>query len=218
MILDCGGRSSSLLKPFGVERRTHDRLLCGWVYGKMTEGATGAGLTYVESAPDGWWYTSLLANGQRVLAWHTDSDLPAAALVRSRSALLGKARTSPYLMAEIADACFAGAEPPHVMAAYSSTLMPPAGDGWLAAGDAALSFDPLSSQGIFHALYTGLASAEVAERALSGDASGLSDYVVKLAKIEVVYQRNLTTWYELERRWPDQEFWQRRSGPFDSRV
>jgi flavin-dependent dehydrogenase len=89
-------------------------------------------------------------------------------------------------------------------------LTPPAGDGWLAAGDAALSFDPLSSQGLFNALYTGLASAEATERALSGDFSGVSDYVAKLAEIDTVYQRNLTAWYELERRWSNQEFWQRR--------
>jgi len=114
-------------------------------------------------------------------------------------------------MAEIAGVWFDGVEPPRVTAAHSSTLRPPAGDGWLAAGDAALSFDPLSSQGLFHALYTGLASAEAVDRSLSGDVSGLSDYVARLAEIEAVYQRNLTGWYELERRWSSEEFWQRRS-------
>ena len=93
----------------------------------------------------------------------------------------------------------------------ASALTPPAGDGWLAAGDAALSFDPLSSQGLFNALYTGLASAEAADRALSGDGSALSDYAARLAEIDAVYRRNLRAWYELERRWPDQEFWRRRA-------
>jgi flavin-dependent dehydrogenase len=217
LILDCGGRSSCLLKPFGVERRTRDRLLCGWIFGTLAESSTGGGLTYVESAPDGWWYTSPLADGRRVLAWHTDADLPAAAIVRSRSALLEKARRSPRLMTEIADVCFGGVESPRVTAAHSSTLTPPAGEGWLAAGDAALSFDPLSSQGLFHALYTGLASAEAAERTLRGDVSGSSDYVAKLAEIDAVFQRNLRNWYELERRWPHQQFWRRRAAMRDSR-
>jgi flavin-dependent dehydrogenase len=210
MILDCSGRTSSLLRPFGAKRRTLDRLLCGWIFGTMARRSKSSGSTYVESAFDGWWYTSVLSDHRRVLAWHTDADLPAAAIMRARSALLGKASDSPSLMAEIADACFKGSEAPRVTAAHSSTLTPPAGDGWLAAGDAALSFDPLSSQGLFHALYTGLASAEATERALSGDFSGLSDYAAKLAEIDAVYQRNLADWYELERRWPYQEFWQRR--------
>jgi hypothetical protein len=131
--------------------------------------------------------------------------------MRARSALLGMARDSPGLLAEIADTCFDGTGPPRVTAAHDSTLIPPVGDGWLAAGDAAQSFDPLSSQGLFHALYTGLSSAEVAERFLSGDASGLGDYAARLAEIDAAYIRNLKDWYGQERRWPEHEFWRRRS-------
>ncbi len=211
MVLDCGGRTSGLLRPFGAERRTRDRLLCGWLRGRMGEGRRGAGLIYTESAPDGWWYTSPLPDGRRVLAWHTDADLPGASLMRDRAALLERAGRSPTLMAEIADAGFAGDESPRVIAAHSSTLSPPVGDGWLAAGDAALSFDPLSSQGLFHALYTGLAAAEAADRALSGDDSALGDYAAALDRIDAAYRRNLGAWYRLERRWPDEEFWRRRS-------
>jgi flavin-dependent dehydrogenase len=211
MILDCAGRTSGLLKPFGAERRTHDRLLCGWLRGSMVRGCTGGGVSYTESAPDGWWYTAPSTDARRVLAWHTDADLPAAAVFRTGSALLEKARSSPSLMAEIADARFEDGEPPQVKAAHSATLTPSAGDGWLAAGDAALSFDPLSSQGLFHALYTGLAAAEAADRALSGDGSAPSGYTARLAEIEAVYRRNLAAWYGLERRWPEQEFWRRRA-------
>ncbi|MCY1030783.1 hypothetical protein OV207_04890 [Corallococcus sp. BB11-1] len=85
------------------------------------------------------------------------------------------------------------------------------GDGWLAAGDAALSFDPLSSQGLFNALFTGLAAAEATDRALSGDPSATSDYAGTLADIDAAYRRNLAAWYALERRWPEQEFWRRRA-------
>ncbi len=210
IILDCGGRTSRLLKPFGATRRVHDRLLCGWLYGTIVGGPGIGGLTYVESAPDGWWYTSAVGDGRRVLAWHTDADLPEAGVARNRFALLEKARSMPNLMAEIADACFDGVEAPRVMAAYSSTLSPPVGYDWLAAGDAVLSFDPLSSQGIFHALYTGLAAAEAVDRALSGDASGLREYAEELAKIDVIYRRNLARFYQMERRWLDQAFWKRR--------
>jgi flavin-dependent dehydrogenase len=146
-----------------------------------------------------------------MLAWHTDADLPAAALLQTRSGLLQRARSSPTLTAEIADTCFEGSGPPRVTAAHSATVMPPAGDGWVAAGDAAVSFDPLSSQGLLNALYTGLASAEAADRALSGDGSSLSAYASRLAEIDAVYRRNLAAWYGLERRWPDHEFWRRRA-------
>lgn len=211
MVIDAGGRTSGLLKPFGAERRARDRLLCGWLHGALAEGRAGGGMTYTESAPDGWWYTAPLPDGRRILAWHTDADLPAAAAVRSASALLNKARSSPTLSAQLADSRFDEGASLGVITAHSAVLTPAAGDGWLAAGDAALSFDPLSSQGLFNALFTGLACAEAADRALSGDASALSDYASTLADIDAAYRRHLAAWYGLERRWPDQEFWRRRA-------
>jgi flavin-dependent dehydrogenase len=219
MLLDCSGRTSGLLRPFGAERQTRDRLICAWIHGTMAGGCRG-GVVYTESAESGWWYTAPLADGRRVLAWHTDSDLPGAAIVRDRAALLECAARSPTLMAEIADASFLGTDPPRVIAAHSSALTPAVGDGWLAAGDAALSFDPLSSQGLFHALYTGLSAAEAADRILSGDDSAYGDYAASLARIDEAYRRNLEAWYQLERRWPDQEFWRRRArlAPHGARV
>jgi flavin-dependent dehydrogenase len=210
LIVDCGGRMSGLLKPFGAERHTRDRLICGWLYGRMAEGCENSGVTYTESADDGWWYTAPLPAGRRVLAWHTDADLPAATVVTNRAALLEKAGRSLSLMKVIADACFTGSEPPRVVAAHSSALTAPAGDGWLAAGDSALSFDPLAAQGLFNALYTGLAAAEAADRTLSGDDSAIAGYVDSLGRIEIAYRRHLAAWYQLERRWPDEEFWRRR--------
>ncbi|WP_435019963.1 NAD(P)/FAD-dependent oxidoreductase [Tundrisphaera sp. TA3] len=211
IVIDCGGRMSGLLKPFGGRRRTRDRLICGWLVGLAAGPGGRGGATFTESDADGWWYTARLPTGRRVLAWHTDADLPAAAILGDRSALVEKAGRSPTLAAEIADACFLGAEPPRVIAASSSTLTPPAGDGWLAAGDSAMSFDPLSAQGLFHALHTGLAAAEAADRALSGDGSAFASYSSSLARIDLAYRRNLAAWYRLERRWPRAEFWRRRS-------
>ena len=47
-----------------------------------------------------------------------------------------------------------------VVAAGTAHLDRPVGDGWLAAGDAAASFDPLSSQGILTAVLMGRDAAE----------------------------------------------------------
>jgi len=210
-IIDAGGRTSGLLRAFGAERQARDKLLCGWLHGALAEGHSGGGMTYTEAAPDGWWYTAPLPDRRRVLAWHTDADLPAAEALRTPAALLAKARQSPTLVAQLADARFEDSASLGVIAAHSSALTPPVGEGWLAAGDAALSFDPLSSQGLFNALFTGLAAAEATDRALSGDASAASEYAATLADIDAAYRRNLAAWYGLERRWPEQEFWRRRA-------
>jgi hypothetical protein len=55
-------------------------------------------------------------------------------------------------------------------AAHSSALEPCAAERWIAVGDAGLSFDPLSAQGLLHAPFTGLAAAEAADAYLPATA------------------------------------------------
>ncbi len=47
----------------------------------------------------------------------------------------------------------------HVRDASSALLSQAAGDGWIAIGDAAASFDPVTSQGLMNALSTALVAA-----------------------------------------------------------
>ena len=91
-------------------------------------------------------------------------------------------------------------------AASGGYLEPAAGPGWIAAGDAAQSYDPCV-QGLFNALYTGLAAAEAADRALLGDAGGLPGYAAELRDFRAAYGHHLVAWYGLERRWPHSPFW-----------
>ncbi|MFZ3210347.1 MAG: hypothetical protein WA188_02435, partial [Terriglobales bacterium] len=95
-------------------------------------------------------------------------------------------------------------------AAHTMAADPCAGSAWLAAGDAALSFDPLSAQGLLNALFTGLAAAEAADRHLSGCHDAVPGYVETISRIRLAYCRQLSFWYQAETRWPAAPFWQRR--------
>src|SRR6266849_9574720 len=65
---------------------------------------------------------------------------------------------------------------PIVMAANSSRLNRTIGKNWLAVGDAAITFDPLSAQGVHKALDSGLRAAHSLEGHLSGDDFALQGY------------------------------------------
>ncbi len=71
-------------------------------------------------------------------------------------------------------------------------------------------FDPLSSQGILTALFTGLRAGQAIDRALAGDAAGLEGYVCRVDAIDRVYSRHREAYYAAEGRWPDRPFWHRR--------
>ncbi|WP_207462712.1 tryptophan 7-halogenase [Azospirillum sp. SYSU D00513] len=211
LLVDAGGRASPLARGMGARRQTGDRLVCGWLHGRDAAGRQ-SGLTHIEADPDGWWYTAPLPGNRRVLAFHTDADLPAATDARDRGALMRRASERAFLSGILSGSGFAPEGEAGFCAAHSSALDPPAGEGWLAVGDAALGFDPLSSQGLFNALYTGLAAAEAADRHLAGDGTALADYRAGIASIRDAYRAHLRAWYGLERRWAERAFWSRRHG------
>lgn len=206
LIIDAGGRAAPAARRFGAKVRVEDRLVCGFVYGR----GGGPGLTYVEAVEDGWWYTAPIPGRRRVLAFHTDADLPSAHIARDRTALLAHAMRARELTSLLAEAAFVADDTAGFTAAHSATLEPCAGDGFLAAGDAALAFDPLSSQGLLNAIFTGLAAAEAADSHLAGDATALPRYRDTIAQVATAYRTHLAQWYGMERRWPEAPFWKRR--------
>ena len=78
-------------------------------------------------------------------------------------------------------------------------------------GDAALSFDPVSSQGIFNALYTGIRGAQAIDTALAGDRQAVPAYAARLEQIRSAYVGHHRLVYQAERRWTDHPFWTRQA-------
>jgi flavin-dependent dehydrogenase len=209
LVIDAAGRAAPVARRLGAQTRVDDRLACGWVYGR-DEGDGGRGLTFIEATEDGWWYTAPIPHGRRVLAFHTDADLPAARIARDRDALLARATSAKELADLLHASGFVAEETSGFTAAHTATLEPCAGPGFLAAGDAALAFDPLSSQGLLNALFTGLAAAEAADSHLRGDVEALSRYRDTIAGIAAAYRQHLALFYAEEQRWPEAPFWKRR--------
>jgi flavin-dependent dehydrogenase len=208
-VIDAGGRASPVSRSLGARRKSGDKLVCSWVNGKVRPIRRGAGFTYVEATEDGWWYSAPLPDNRRVIAFHTDCDLPTARSVADPKRLLRRATTNRELGAVLSESGFTPQQSGFT-AAHSAVLQPFAGNAWFAAGDAAFSFDPLSSQGLLNALFTGLVAAEAADRHLSGADDAQSEYSQTLSQVYSVYQRHLSQSYGAETRWSDQAFWQRR--------
>lgn len=117
----------------------------------------------IEATEDGWWYTSQLANQQRVVAFHTDDCDSAAKRARHRDGFLDLLLQTTTHISEIVELndwrllSGQGQAFPRCTAAGSSFLEPLGNERerWCAVGDAAVAFDPLSSQGIITALRMG---------------------------------------------------------------
>jgi flavin-dependent dehydrogenase len=89
-------------------------------------------------------------------------------------------------------------------------LEPPHGEDWLAVGDAAGAYDPLTSQGIYKALAGGLQAGDAIARRLAGEAADFTAYGESLARSWQEYLSLRSYLYTREARWPDQPFWRAR--------
>ncbi len=207
-LIDATGRHAAVARGAGARRRRDAPLvaLVAWLAPRPGDRDTR---TLVEAAPDGWWYMALLPDGSRVVAYHVDAE-EAAGIVRTEGAwaerLARTARVRRHLDAAAAEAT------PRTTDASGARLDRFHGDGWLAVGDAALSFDPLSSQGLFDALYTGLRGGEAVDAALTGDRSLAHGYGERLESVRAGYLRHHRVFYAEEARWPERPFWARRRG------
>jgi flavin-dependent dehydrogenase len=210
-VVDATGRASGFAVGCGVERVTLDHMVGIVGYFETGEGSEMADRsTLVEAVESGWWYSALLPEGRIVAAYMTDADLAARDRARTTAnwhALLAQA-THTRRRIEAYGYRLSGA--PRVVAANSSRLRHIAGASWLAAGDAAAAYDPLSSLGIVTALSTGLDAAAAIDLQLKGDSDALRDYARRMSESFASYVLNRTAYYRIEKRWPDSPFWSRR--------
>lgn len=208
-VVDATGAAARFARRYGGARsRAADRL-AGFV--RFFRPAGGPPGTLVESFRDGWWYTAPLPDGGRVAACMTDSDLAAELGVGTEAGWRAALERAPAVAAAMAGA--AGGGPVVARAARSRRLDPPAGEGWIAVGDAAASWDPLSSQGILKALRSGIFAAYAAGDLLAaGDRAGMERYARFQRSEWDGYLRARARYYGDERRWAESEFWRRRQG------
>jgi 2-polyprenyl-6-methoxyphenol hydroxylase-like FAD-dependent oxidoreductase len=146
LLVDATGRPALVGRRLGA-RVARDDALTGLA---ARLPFTGSGMALrLEAMASGWWYAAPLT-GQRLIAVAlTDADL----LPQGVGARLS------WWRAEAFSAGLIRAMAPEIpevslrsVAAWSQRLVPSAGPGWLALGDAAMAFDPLASAGMTKAL------------------------------------------------------------------
>jgi flavin-dependent dehydrogenase len=200
-IFDCGGRAHPVARRHGVTRRYDDHLIA--IFARYDGGSDEDSTTLVESVPEGWFHTALLPNGDRVVTFFTDTRMPWLTAARTSPGFDTLARKTTHVSKKLTVL----REEPRTADARSSRLVRFHGEGWIAAGDAAMSFDPLSSQGIVAALHAGTRAAQ----AILNDT--LAEYEATLDAIYTRYLTNRDTYYAAEQRWPDSPFWKVLTGP-----
>ncbi|MFT0531246.1 NAD(P)/FAD-dependent oxidoreductase [Castellaniella hirudinis] len=220
-LVDASGRVAVVGRALGVACQPLDGLFAyaQWYDSAMPDQDV---YTRIESGPLGWWYSNRLpgAAARRLLVFHTDHDLPAARQAAHQAGFDALLQASTHLRPLLRDKGYAadGSRPVRGAPAGSQRLQAFGGPDWLAAGDAAQAYDPLSSQGIWKALDSGseaghqvhyqLQAAVPAGRPQSQVQQYLDGQALRWDRY--VLQRNF--YYAQQDRWREGAFWQRRRG------
>ncbi|MCM2386727.1 FAD-dependent monooxygenase [Streptomyces albipurpureus] len=210
-LIDATGRRARIATLCGAQRRRYDRLVA--VHLRLAhDPQDNENRSLIESAPDGWWYTAPCHPTGRLVAYFTDTDLTPPALT-TPTAFLDRLATTPHIAARTEGRQARPDDVPRRCAAHTARLEPAAGEGWIAAGDAATAYDPVSSQGILTALYTGKCAGETVDAHLSGTHDATGHYTAQLDETFDSYLLGHRTVHSWEKRWPTHTFWQRRHHP-----
>ncbi|CAG8462647.1 5769_t:CDS:2 [Paraglomus occultum] len=230
VLVDASGRRCFIRKCFpDLERTAFDKLLAFACLFETDNSQLPDSdhHTLVESCAFGWWYTSLLPNKQRIVGFHTDDDL--IKLINKKRKIRQAEEfyefmreTAPHTTKRINEHSYCpGGKRVMCMPANSESLFRFASyeNRWIAIGDSAVSFDPLSSQGMLTALYSAKLGAEaIFFQYFNGKKTRNKEVTVQPLEIFQQYIENTfhkyksekRFFYNKEQRWRDEVFWRRR--------
>jgi flavin-dependent dehydrogenase len=194
-LVDAAGRNGVT----AGEREIDDVLLAIALVSQYDRGGPVDARTYIETTPDGWWYSGALPDGTVMAMFFTDPET-----FRDPGVAIGEQLAhSPLTRGRLAGARLSRSR---VVYAPSSCRRAVCGDGWLAVGDSASCYDPLSGRGIFKALRHGAAAA----KAIVAGEGAIAEYASQVRDEFASYARQRRIYYAGERRWSGSGFWRRR--------
>jgi flavin-dependent dehydrogenase len=206
VLIEATGRSGGLLEQ--GKRACIDNLVAFLEYGTRQAQMLDQRML-IEASVHGWWYAAPLPDNKAVVAFLTDADL-VKKTPSARKAFLDCELAKTLLIRGFADQ-LEKRDYAHGFPANSSIRAHINGSNWVAIGDAAATYDPLSGQGIATALAKGAAIARliVNGRSLSDSLAAYAD--AERLSFTSYLQTQRATYARAAWRFKSR-FWSRRTG------
>jgi flavin-dependent dehydrogenase len=205
-LVDATGQSAFVSRAFRIKRIRFDNMIgIVGVYGLSREPDP---FLVVEAVEKGWWYSVPLSQRRLLVGFMTDGDIASesggvTAMWWTRE-LTNSVHTAKRVCGlELADSI-------QTRPASTGLLEKISGHGWLAVGDAASTYDPLSGAGIMKALHFAPAAANGVASALETNRESPFNYANTVKRDFSVYLEQRLGQYKKEQRWPESVFWLRR--------
>ena len=208
-VVDATGKKAAFASMQAAVKINKDKLVGIYRHYSFSSNATKiARGTQIEATPYGWWYSATLPQNQLVVGCMTDADIASRMQLKEAAVfdqLLNQTQhTSQRILTDLQSAIT------KTVAAQTQLLEQTHGQNWLAVGDAASSYDPIASLGIFKSLFMGRLAAYAITDHSNGDTQALQKYSCIIQRDFEAYQIKKAAYYSQEKRFADSVFWQRR--------
>ena len=159
----------------------------------------------IEPTKNGWWYSVQNASNNLICTFMTDAKIWQEQQNNKLLFLKEQLKNSSFTNKRASN--FSNLKNYTVQAAHSRLAKKIVGYNWLKVGDAAQSFDPLSSAGIIKGLKMGQLAADSIHNYLNGTHKDLIIYKAIIQEQYKEYLQKRSAYYNQEQRWNTVPFW-----------
>jgi flavin-dependent dehydrogenase len=205
-VVDASGSRSLFAKQQGSIQIEGEPLICLTRRFKINDTAKISSLTRIESVENGWWYGAKLPNNEMLIAFYTDQETVKETKMHQTEHWMNALKATVSIKDGVEE-IMAFDKTVKGFSARSFCLDKITGENWLAIGDAASAYDPITSRGIYKSLTNGNYAAECISKILNNTSHSLTDFENYITQNYSSYLKERTQYYTSEQRWKFSLFW-----------
>ncbi len=207
-LVDASGRSANVCRKVGGSSKKYDSLMGAGLFLEL-DVKSKKFEQVLESVELGWWYAACLPNNKIVITFFSDADIISEQKLHQLEiwkSLLQETKQIKHLLSKAkvtSDKLWV--RNAHTQVSDFKNL-----ENFIAIGDAAVSFDPISSMGIGFSISSACFAAKYIAHEIEKGFSKKDIYQEDILKNYKQYHNIKKRYYREEKRWPTSIFWQRR--------
>jgi len=211
-VVDASGGRSLFAKQQGSLPISGKPLICLARRFKINDATKISSLTRIEATHNGWWYGAKLPNNEMLVAFYTNQETVQQTNIQQVDVwmkTLSKTVSINNGLAELLpiDKKIKG------FAVQSFCLDTITGENWLAIGDAASAYDPITSRGIYKSLTDAVFAADCIVHKMKDPLYSFTKFEDYIINNYTNYLIERTHYYTSEQRWKESSFWDKYQKP-----
>ena len=213
-VIDATGIQAKVARSLGVARNQYDAVISACAIYQLDCQTSKAAYTLVSAVENGWWYGTQLPNKKALISFCSDTETLKRINADDPKNWHQLLLASDWFYQNCCEQFAAVLQQPidiDLRLSPSAILSCVIGSNWLAVGDAASSYDSITSAGITKALQQGLAAGKaIVQLFTENNEDALKTYQQDIFTAFNEYLKLHQTLYHTEQRFSESRFWQRR--------